>query len=70
MQKASRRELCDCLIADLGTVTLTPADNPIVGTGAAYERHLLVIEYTWNAGASKAHENIYLTLVNDEKVPT
>ena len=53
------------------TLTLAPADNPIVGTGTeTIERHLLVIEWAWNAGAKKSHEDIYLKVVNDEKVPT
>ena len=53
------------------TLTLTPADNPIVGTGTEIvERHLLIIEWTWNAGAKKSHENIILVLRQDNKVPT
>lgn len=53
------------------TLTLSPADNPIVGTGTeVVERHLLVIEWTWNVGAKKSHENIILVVMQDDKVPT
>jgi len=53
------------------TLTLAPLDNPIVGTGTeTVERHLLIIEWTWNAGVKKSHESIILVLTQDDKVPT
>src|SRR5574341_857594 len=52
-------------------LTLTAADNPIVSTQSTnLERHLLVIEWTWNTGAKKSHENIYLHITDDYKIPT
>lgn len=54
--------------AGLLTLTLLPADNPIVGSDTT-ERHLLVIEWTW-ASTKKSHENIFLMLVNDSEIPT
>ena len=54
--------------AGLLTLTLLPADNPIVGSDSV-ERHLLVIEWTW-ASTKKSHAAIYLMVVNDSEVPT
>lgn len=50
------------------TLTLLPADNPIVGSEIS-ERHLLIIEWTW-ASTKKSHAAIYLMVVNDSGVPT
>lgn len=56
--------------AGLLTLTLLPADNPIVGPNAdSIERHLLIIEWAW-ATTKKSHAVIYLMVVNDSAVPT
>ena len=52
------------------SLVLTPADNPIVDSTKATERHLLVLEWEWDSSADKGHENIYLILGNDDEVPT
>jgi hypothetical protein len=49
-------------------VSLTSADNPIVGTGAK-EKHKALIIGTWNAGAGYLSQEIIFTVVNVNKVP-
>lgn len=73
------REDVDILNTGPGTVddegnfalTLSPDDNPIVDPSShRFERHLLVVEWTWALGLKKSHENIYLIVQNDRKIPT
>lgn len=50
-------------------LVLTPDDNPFLGSGVV-ETHILTIEWTWNAGASKSHAEIHLKVENSTHVPT
>jgi len=52
------------------TLDLVPADNPIVDSTKNWETHILTIEWTWNAGAKKSHEEIHLPVRNAKHVPT
>ena len=45
--------------------TMTPADNPIVGSGLAHGRcelHLATFEWTWSAGAKKGYHNVWVSV--------
>lgn len=73
------RDDVNCLNTGIGsvdsegnfTLTLSPEDNPIVGPNSDhFERHLLVVEWRWALDVKKSHENIYLLVRNDSKIPT
>lgn len=52
------------------TLTLAPADQPIISDSNLTEIHILTIEWTWNGGAAKSHEEIHLVVRNSTHVPT
>ena len=49
------------------TFTLAPADNPIVDTNLAYERHVALFEWTWGVGKAGKFE-LVLAVKNLAKV--
>ncbi len=59
----SRTDVDDVANVDgsgIWTLTLTPADMAIIADRAHEERHVVLVEWTWNAGAeSGAHEIVF-----------
>ena len=50
------------------TLTLAPADNQILNDALPFERHILLLEWTWGSGKAGNHELI-LAVRNLQLVP-
>lgn len=50
------------------TITLTPADNAIVGTDPGHERHIALLEWTWAGGTKGGKHEIEFSVRNLDKV--
>jgi len=50
------------------TLTLTPADNALLGTGRS-EKHIALIVWTYNSGNSTGRFEVIFTVVNVTKGP-
>lgn len=46
------------------TWTISPADNAIVNSAAAAERHVALFEYTWSLGAKAGKHEVILVVKN------
>ena len=53
----------------LWTITLTPADNAMVGSDAGLEQHRILLEWTYGAGAKAGKHEIDFPVRNLDKVP-
>lgn len=50
------------------TLLLRSADAPIVTPGTGYERHLVLVEWTYNGGADKGSKEMVVTVRNLSQV--
>ena len=50
------------------TITLTPADNAIVGTDPGHEVHRALLEWTWNGGLKGGKHEVDFLVRNLDKV--